>query len=32
MEPTPDDIAGDTTEDTIAHTLRRAWNRISGNY
>jgi sporulation protein YlmC with PRC-barrel domain len=32
MEPTPDDIAGDTTEDTIAFALRRAWERISGNY
>jgi len=32
MEPTPDDIAGDTTEDTIAFHLRRAWDRISGNY
>ena len=32
MEATPDDIAGDTTGDSIAHTLRRAWNRISGNY
>jgi len=32
MEPTPDDIAGDTTGDTIAHRLRQAWNRISGNY
>ena len=32
MEPTADDIAGDTTEDTIAFRLRRAWERISGNY
>jgi hypothetical protein len=32
MEPTPDDIAGDTTEDTIAFKLQRAWARISGNY
>ena len=32
MEPTPDDIAGDTTGDTIAHRLKQAWNRISGNY
>jgi hypothetical protein len=32
MEPTPDDIAGDTTEDTIAYQLKRAWDRISGNY
>ena len=32
MEPTPDDIAGDTTEDTIAFALKRAWDRISGNY
>src|SRR4051794_20692515 len=32
MEPTPDDIAGDTTEDTIAFQLKRAWDRISGNY
>src|SRR3712207_2304851 len=32
MSPTPDDIAGDTTEDSIAHRLRRAWDRISGNY
>lgn len=32
MEPTADDIAGDTTGDTIAHRLRQAWNRISGNY
>jgi hypothetical protein len=32
MEPTPDDIAGDTPEDTIAFKLRQAWNRISGNY
>jgi len=32
MEPTPDDVAGDTTEDTIAFQLKRAWNRISGNY
>jgi uncharacterized protein YrrD len=32
MAPTPDDIAGDTTEDTIAFALKRAWDRISGNY
>jgi hypothetical protein len=32
MEPTPDDIAGDTTGDTIAYRLRQAWDRISGNY
>jgi hypothetical protein len=32
MEPTPDDIAGDTPSDTVGHTLRRAWDRISGNY
>jgi hypothetical protein len=32
MEPTPDDIAGDTRGDTIAHQLKRAWDRISGNY
>jgi hypothetical protein len=32
MEPTPDDIAGDTTGDTLAFRLRQAWNRISGNY
>jgi len=32
MEPTPDDIAGDTPGDTVAHRLRQAWNRISGNY
>jgi hypothetical protein len=32
MEPTPDDIAGDTAGDTIAHRLRQAWDRISGNY
>jgi hypothetical protein len=32
MEPTPDDIAGDTTEDTIAFALKRARDRISGNY
>jgi hypothetical protein len=32
MEPTPDDIAGDTTEDTIAFKLQRAWARISGKY
>jgi hypothetical protein len=32
MEPTPDDIAGDTTEDTIGFALRRAWDRISGKY
>jgi hypothetical protein len=32
MEPTPDDIAGDTTEDSIAFRLQRAWARISGKY
>jgi hypothetical protein len=32
MEPTPDDIAGDTTEDSIAFKLQRAWARISGKY
>lgn len=32
MEPTPDDIAGDTPGDTVAHRLRQAWDRISGNY
>ena len=32
MEPTADDIAGDTPGDTVAHRLRRAWDRISGNY
>jgi hypothetical protein len=32
MEPTPDDIAGDTAGDTLAYRLRQAWDRISGNY
>ncbi len=32
MEPTPDDIAGDTPGDSVAHRLRQAWDRISGNY
>jgi hypothetical protein len=32
MEPTADDIAGDTTGDTVAYRLKQAWNRISGNY
>jgi hypothetical protein len=32
MQPTADDIAGDTTGDTIAFRLKRAWDRISGNY
>ena len=32
MEPTPDDIAGDTPGDTLAYRLRQAWDRISGNY
>src|SRR5215208_6521975 len=32
MEPTADDIAGDTTGDTLAYRLRQAWDRISGNY
>jgi len=32
MEPAADDIAGDTTGDTVAYRLRQAWNRISGNY
>ena len=32
MEPTADDIAGDTPGDTVAHRLRQAWDRISGNY
>ena len=32
MEPTADDIAGETAGDSVAHRLRQAWNRISGNY
>lgn len=32
MQPTADDIAGETTGDTVAHRLRQAWDRISGNY
>lgn len=32
MEPTPDDVAGETTQDSIANALKRAWDRISGNY
>lgn len=32
MEPTADDIAGDTPSDTVGQKLRDAWNRISGNY
>jgi len=32
MEPTPDDVAGETSGDTVAHRLRQAWDRISGNY
>ena len=32
MEPSADDIAGETAGDTVAHRLRQAWDRISGNY
>jgi hypothetical protein len=32
MEPTADDVAGDTTGDSIAFALKRAWARISGKY
>lgn len=32
MEPTPDDIAGETPGDTVRQRLRDAWDRISGNY
>jgi hypothetical protein len=32
MEPTPDDIAGDTPGDTLAFRLKEAWNRLSGKY
>jgi hypothetical protein len=32
MQPTADDVAGDTPGDTIGHRLRQAWDRISGNY
>jgi sporulation protein YlmC with PRC-barrel domain len=32
MEPTPDDIAGDTPGDTLSFRLQQVWNRISGKY
>ena len=32
VEPTADDIAGDTTGDKIRFQLHRAWARISGKY
>jgi hypothetical protein len=32
LEPTPDDIAGDTPGDELRHRIRQVWDRISGNY
>jgi hypothetical protein len=32
MEPTADDVAGDTAGDKIRFQLHRAWARISGKY
>jgi len=31
VEPTPDDIAGDTTGDKVRDAARRTWDRLSGN-
>ena len=32
VEPTPDDIAGDTPGDTARDVVRRTWDRITGKY
>ena len=32
VEPTPDDIAGDTPGDTVRDVARRTWDRITGKY
>lgn len=32
MEPTPDDIAGETPGDSVRQRLQQAWDRVSGNY
>jgi hypothetical protein len=32
LEPSPDDVAGDTKGDQIKHRIRQVWDRISGNY
>ena len=32
LEPTPDDVAGDTPGDQLRYRIRQVWDRISGNY
>jgi hypothetical protein len=32
LEPTLDDVAGDTPGDKIHYRIRQVWDRISGNY
>jgi len=32
LEPSPDDVAGDTPTDQIQYRIRQVWDRISGNY
>ncbi len=32
LEPSPDDVAGDTPTDQLEYRIRQVWNRISGNY
>lgn len=32
LEPSPDDVAGDTPGDQLRHRIRQVWDRISGNY
>jgi hypothetical protein len=32
LEPSPDDVAGDTPGDKIQYRIRQVWDRISGNY
>jgi hypothetical protein len=32
LEPSPDDVAGDTPTDQVQYRIRQVWDRISGNY
>ena len=32
LEPSPDDVAGDTRGDQLQYRIRQVWDRISGNY
>jgi hypothetical protein len=32
LEPSADDVAGDTPTDQVQYRIRQVWDRISGNY